>query len=120
MYSFFFYEKMYSLKNFSHWAIQICQNQGSISSLLSGKIRLLNALFGLFLAGNRAGSQVKGSESKFDISYFTHTIPGQLPVKNFCSSTFQFYSYRSQRICQKNFNPDFKAPLLFLILRLCF
>ena len=46
-----------------------------------GKIRLLFALFGLLLAGNKTGSHVKGTGSKFDISYFTHMIPGQLPVK---------------------------------------
>ena len=51
------------------------------------------ALFRLFWAGNRAGSQFKGSEPKFDMSYFTNTIPGQLPVKNSSSSTFQFCGY---------------------------
>ena len=34
-------------KNVRYWAIQICQNQGSISS--PGKTRLLFAIFGLFL-----------------------------------------------------------------------
>ena len=53
---------------------RLCQNQGSISSLLSGKIWLLFTLFGLFLVGNRAESQVRGSESKFEMSCFTHTI----------------------------------------------
>ena len=46
-----------------------------------GKIRLLFAIFGLFLPGSRTGSQVKGLESKFDKSCFIHTIPGQFPVK---------------------------------------
>ena len=46
-----------------------------------GKIRLLFAIFGTFLPGNRAGSKVKGVESKFDKYYFIHTIPGQLSVK---------------------------------------
>ena len=45
-----------------------------------GKIRLLFAIFGTFLPGNRAGSKVKGVESKFDKYYFIHTIPGQLPA----------------------------------------
>ena len=53
----------------------------SVYSLLSGKIKFLFALFRLFLAGNKTGCQVKGSESKFDISYFTQTIRAQLPVK---------------------------------------
>ena len=53
------------------------------SSFILGKIRLLFARFVLFLAGNRARSQFKGSGSKFDRSNFTHTIPGQLPKKRF-------------------------------------
>ena len=89
-----------------------------ISSPLSGKIRLVFAVFGLFLGGNRAGSQVKRSESKFDISYFTQTIPGQIPVKKIGSITFQFCGYRSQRTFQKNFNPDFQIWLFFLVPRL--
>ena len=55
----------------------------------SGKIWLFFALFRLFLAGNRVRSHVKISESKFDISYFTHPILGQVPVKSFWCSTFQ-------------------------------
>ena len=35
---------------------------------------------GYFYQGNRAGSQFKGVESKFDKYYFIHAIPGQLPV----------------------------------------
>ena len=46
-----------------------------------GKIRLLFAIFRLFLPGNRVKSQVRGLESKFDRSFFIHTIPVQLPVK---------------------------------------
>ena len=40
-----------------------------------GKIRLLFAIFGLFLPGNRVGSPVKGLESKLDKTYFIHTVP---------------------------------------------
>ena len=39
--------------------------QGSISFLLPEKTQLLFAIFGLFLPGNRVGSQLKGLESKF-------------------------------------------------------
>ena len=63
-----------------------------------GKIRLLFALFGLFFARKRARPQVGGSESKCDISYFTHTIPCQFPVKKVGSNTFQLCGYRSQKI----------------------
>ena len=66
------------------------------------------------MARNRARSQVKGSESKFDVSYFTHTIPGKLPVENVCSSTLQFCGYRSKTTFQKNFNVDFKGSTGFL------
>ena len=46
-----------------------------------GKIRLLFVIFGIFVPGNRAGSEVKGVESKRDKYCFIHTIPGQLPAK---------------------------------------
>ena len=70
-------------KNFRPWAIQIFQNQGSIPLRFLGKIRLLYALFGLFVEGSRAGRQIIESESKFDISFFTHAIPGKFHVKKF-------------------------------------
>ena len=56
-------------------------NEVFISSCLSGKMRLLFAIFGIFLLENRARSQVKAVESKFDKYNFIHTIPSQLPVK---------------------------------------
>ena len=56
-----------------------------------GKIRLLFAIFAIFLSGNRAGSKVKGTESKFDKNYFIHTIPGQLPVKRFWFKYFTVF-----------------------------
>ena len=88
----------------------------SFSSLsFSGKIRLLFAIFGIFLPGNRAGSQVKRVESKFDKYYFIDTIPGQLSVKKFGSNIFQFCDCRSQRTFQKNFNLDFQIWLVFLV-----
>ena len=43
--------------------------------------RLIFAIFGIFLPGNRVGSQVKGVKSKFDKYYFIHTIHGHLPVQ---------------------------------------
>ena len=46
-----------------------------------GKIRFSFAIFEIFLPGNRAESQVKGGESKFDKYCFIHTIPVQIPVK---------------------------------------
>ena len=56
----------------------------SLSSLpFPGKIRLRLVIFEIFLPGNRAGSQVKGAESKFYRYYFIRTIPGQLPAEKF-------------------------------------
>ena len=43
-----------------------------------GKTWLLCAFYGLFLAGGRAESPFKESESKFDTSYCSHKISGQL------------------------------------------
>ena len=79
------------------------------------KIRLLFAVFGVTLPGNMLGSQVKVVESKFDKYYFFHTVPGQLPVKEFGSNIFQFCSYISQRTFQKNVKPDFQIWLVFLV-----
>ena len=62
------------------------------------------------LPENRKQSQIKGLESKFDKSYFIHTILDEVPVKKFW---FQFCSYRSQRLFQKEFNPDFQVWLAF-------
>ena len=66
-------------------------------------IRVLFALFGIFLAGNRAGSQVQGVESNFDKYYFIHTTPGPLPVKNFRLNIFQFCGCRPRRTFQIEF-----------------
>ena len=79
-----------------------------------GKIWLLFAVFGIFFPENRARSKVKEVGSKFDKYYFIHTIPGQLPVKNFGSNVFQFCDYLSQRKFLKNFNPDWQTWLVFL------
>ena len=81
---------------------------------IPAKIRLLFALFGLFLAGNRAWSQVKESKPKFDIYFFTQAIPSQLSVKKIVSSTFQF----AQSIFQKNLNSDFRVWLLLVVPRI--
>ena len=45
-----------------------------------------------YFCPNRAGSQVKGLESKFDKTYFIHAIPGQLPVKKILVSTFSSFA----------------------------
>ena len=62
--------------NVSKWSLYLI-------SPFREKLRLLFAIFGINLPGNRAGSQARGVESKFDKYYFIHTIPGQLPVKTF-------------------------------------
>ena len=55
-----------------------------------GKIWLLFAIFGLFLPGDRKGSQE--SELKFGKFYFIHTIPGQLPVKKILIPSFSSFA----------------------------
>lgn len=56
------------------------KNQGPIFSPLSRKNTIFT-LFVLFLVGSKVGSHAQGSESKYDITYFTNTIRGQLKVK---------------------------------------
>ena len=57
------------------------------SLLVPGKISHFLHYLGYFWQ-EAAGSQVKGSESKFDLSFHTRTIPGQLLAKKFDSSIF--------------------------------
>ena len=52
------------------------------------KNRIIFAIFGIFVPGNKAGSQVKEVESKFDKYFFIYTITGQLPIKNFSFKYF--------------------------------
>ena len=80
-----------------------------------GKIWFSFAIFGIFLRGNRAESQNKVIEPKFDKYYFIHTIPGQIPLNKIGSNIFQLCGYRSQRTFQKNFNLDFQIWLVFLV-----
>ena len=82
IYIYIYYIYVYILGNTS--AIELSKYVKISPLSFQGKIRLIFALFVLFLAGNRVRSQVKSSESKFNVSYFTHTIPGQLPVKKIC------------------------------------
>ena len=88
-----------------------------------GKILLLFTIFGLFLPENRAGSQVKGLESKFEKSFsYPHNSWSnsckKILVPRF--SSFATIVYGSQMTFQKNFNLDFQVWLLFLVPRLHF
>ena len=94
-------------KSFRPWAIQIFQNQGSIPLPFLGKIRLLYALFGLFVEGSRAGRQIRESESKFDISFFTHAIPGKLTVKKFWFQHFPVSRLPITKDISEKFELDF-------------
>ena len=78
------------------------------------KIRLLFALFWLFLTGNRPRSKVKGSKSKFEIAYISNTVPGHLSVKKVWFQHFPVLRLRvpKGRFC-KNFNLFFQVWLLF-------
>ena len=46
---------------------------------------------------NREGSQVNELESKFDQSYFIHTIPGQLPVKKIVTPKFSSFAAKDHK-----------------------
>ena len=61
------------------------EKKGRISSPFSWKNMWVHfAIFGLFLAGNRACSQVRGSETKFDIFYFTHMV---FEILSYCNKS---------------------------------
>ena len=74
-----------------------------------GKIRLLYALFGLFLEGSRTGRQIRESESNFDISFFTHAILGILPVKQFCFQHFPVSLLPITKDISERFDLDFQV-----------
>ena len=73
------------------------------------KIRLLYALFGLFLEGSRAGRKIRESESNFDISFFTHAIPGKLPVKKFWFQHFPVSLLPITKDTSEKFHVDFQV-----------
>ena len=54
--------------------------------------RLVFAIFGMCLPGNRVGSQVRGVKSKFDKYYFIHTINGHLPVQKIWFKYFPVFA----------------------------
>ena len=107
-------------KKFSNWIIQICQNEGSISSLFPGKNGYFLHCLDCFWqetggTGAGRGSEVKGLESKFDISSFIHMIPGQLLVKRFWFQRFPVLWLQVTKDITQNFNPDCENWLHFLI-----
>ena len=89
-------------KNFSHYAIQICQNQGSISFPLSQKNTItFSNIWAIF---PRKQGRVTNQRVRIKIwQNFVNLL------KNFGSNIFQFCSYRSQRTFQKNFSWIFKV-----------
>ena len=67
---------------FGHRAIRISQNEGPILvSIFQEKYSYFLLHFGYFLLKTGVWSHVEGSESKFDISYLTNTIPGHVSVQ---------------------------------------
>ena len=80
-----------------------------------GKIRLLYALFGLFLEGSRAGRKIRESESNFDISFFTHAIPGKLFVKKLWFQHFPVSLLPITKDTSEKFHLDFQVCMLFLV-----
>ena len=93
-------------KIFSHWTIQISQNQGPISSPLSKKNTITFALFWIFFAKKGAWSQLQRLKSKCHLPFAVSQPLRIFQSKKFGSSTFQFCGYRQQRSFFKNFNPQ--------------
>ena len=88
-------------KNLSHCAIQLCQNQGSISPPLSRKNTItLSNIWAIF-----ARKQCRVTNQKVRIKIWQNFVNLQ---KHFGSSIFQFGSYKSHRTFQKNCNWIFK------------
>ena len=89
-------------KNFSHYAIQICQNQGSISFPLSQKNTItFSNIWVIF-----ARKQGRVTNQRVRIKIWPNFVN---LLKNLGSNIFQFCSYRSQRTFQKNFSWIFKV-----------
>ena len=68
----------------------------------------------LVLAENKVFLHVKQSESKFDKSYFTQTIPGQVPVKKFWFHHFLVLQLYFPKEISGKFYPDFSSLVTFL------
>ena len=65
---------------------------------MSKSSSISSPLFGPFFAVKRSGLQVK--EWKFSITYFTRTIPGQLPAKNFVPAHSSFAAIGHKNHCR--------------------
>ena len=88
-------------KNLSHWAVQICQYQGSISTPRSRKYTITFCIIWAAFA-RKQGSVTNQS---FKIKIWQNFVNLQ---NHFGSNIFQFCSYRLKRTFQKNFNLIFK------------
>ena len=116
-------------KKFCHWAIQISEYQGSISSSLSGENTITFCNIWAIFA--RKQSRVTSQRVRIKIwqilfyrrnSWSTSYKQILVPIfSSFAAKHFSiFRGYRSQRMFQKNYNPDFQLWLLFLVPRLHF
>ena len=101
-------------RNFNYSAIQICQNQSSIYTLLSGENAISICTIWVIFGRKQGKVKAKWSGIKIPHIFFTLTILGQLPERNSGCSTFQFRGYRLRRTFRKYFNTDFQVWLLFL------
>ena len=79
-----------------------------------GKIRLVFAIIGIFLSGNKARSQDKGVELKFDKYYFIHTINDRLSVKKLVQIFSSFAAIDYKGYFRKIIRGDFRIWLVFL------
>ena len=103
-------------KNFS----QVCQNEGFISSSLSGKNMITICNIWAIFAKKRGITSQRDRIKIWQILFHPHYSWPISCKKNFDSDIFWFRGYRSQRTFQKSFNPDSQVWLLFLVPRLRF
>ena len=96
---------------------RLCQNQGSISSLLSGKNMIEDCFLhylGYFWQETGRNHRSKGQNQNLKCPV-SHTRSWSTSYKKNVSSTLQFWGYRSQTTFQKNVKLHFEVWLLFLL-----
>ena len=101
-------------KNFSHWAIQIYQNEVFISSPLSGKNTVTFCNICDIFIRKQGGVKSQRNRIKIWQKLFHPHDSGSTSCKKILVQIFQFSVYRSQRTFQKN-NTDFQIWLVFLV-----
>ena len=100
--------------NFNHWAIQICQNQGFISSALSGKntITFCN-IWAIFAKKQGRVTNQRVRIKIWQILYYPHNSWSTFCKKILVPIFFSFVAIDHKG--NFNFNLDFQIWVLFLV-----